>query len=156
MPDTALYTWPGRRNAALRWLTLLAALGALPATAQPTPPGGAASAPPATPAATEPAENLYAVQIRTGPAWDSSKPPQEQKFFREHSAHLKALRDQGHIVLGARYADVGLVVLQAASRQQAEALMAQDPSMQHGTFSHQVHDFNVFYGGSVQPRRRRP
>ena len=29
---------------------------------------------------------LFAVEIKTGPAWDSTKPPHEQAYFREHSA----------------------------------------------------------------------
>lgn len=120
--------------------------------------GPAASAPaPAASAATgSAAENLYAVEIRTGPAWQADKPPQQQAFFREHSAHLRMLREQGRLVMGARYGELGLLVLQAATRAQAEALMAADPSMQHGTFRCEVHEFNVFYGGTLQPRPRRP
>src|SRR5687767_8909319 len=53
--------------------------------------------------------NLYAVEIKTGSAWDSSKRPNEQLYFREHSANLKRLHDQGTLVLGARYSDKGLV-----------------------------------------------
>jgi uncharacterized protein YciI len=99
--------------------------------------------------------NLYAVEIRIGPAWDSSKKPHEQSFFREHSANLKRLRDQGALVLGARYSDKGLVVLQATSEQEAHAMMRQDPSVQNRVFTYELHAFNVFYPGSVQIRSRR-
>lgn len=99
---------------------------------------------------------LYAVEIKTGPAWDSTKPPQEQPHFREHSANLKRLRDQGSLRLGARYADKGLVVLQAGSEQEAHAMMQADLSIQNRVFVYELHGFNVFYGGTVQARSRRP
>jgi len=57
-------------------------------------------------------------------------------------------------VLGARYADKGFVVLQAGSEQEARAMMEQDVSIRNGVFAYELHDFSVFYGGAVQPRRR--
>ena len=105
-------------------------------------------------AADPPAANLYAVEITIGPSWDKAKAAHEQPYFREHSANLGKLREKGALVLGARYSDKGLVVLQAASAQDARAMMDEDPSIQNGVFAYQLHDFNVFYGGSVQPRRR--
>lgn len=98
---------------------------------------------------------LFAVEIKTGPKWDAAKPPPEQAYFREHSAHLKQLRDAGHIRLGARYADKGLIVLAASTMAEARAWIDADPSMQHGTFAYELHPFAVFYGGSVAPQRRR-
>lgn len=56
---------------------------------------------------------LFAIEITIGPNWDASKRPQDQSYFREHSVNLKRLRDAGHLVIGARYADKGLVVLAA-------------------------------------------
>lgn len=123
-------------------LLLLAAL--LPASAQP------ASAPAMSDGL------LFAVEIKTGPAWESTKPPQEQAFFREHSAHLRKLRDAGQLVFGARYGDKGLIVLAAPDAAAARALVAQDPSIAHGTFAAEVHEFAVFYSGAVQARPRRP
>jgi uncharacterized protein YciI len=96
-----------------------------------------------------PSTRLFAIEVRTGPAWDASKPPQEQSFFREHSAHLRALREQGRIVAGARYGDKGLVVLSVASEAEARALMQQDPSMRHGTFAFELNAMNVFYPGML-------
>ncbi|TDP74283.1 YciI family protein [Roseateles toxinivorans] len=118
--------------------------------------GFAAAQTPASSPLTTPALNLYAVEIKTGPGWDAAKPPQEQLHFREHSANLKRLRDAGQLVLGARYADKGLVVLQAASAEAAHAMMRQDPAIQGQVFTYALHDFNVFYGGAVQTKRRSP
>lgn len=118
-----------------------------PASAQP-PAAGASAAP----AADLP---LFVAEIRTGPRWDPARPPGEQTLFREHSAHLRKLREAGHIRLGARYGDKGLIVLAAASLEEARAWMDADPSMQHGTFAYELHPFAVFYGGAVAPPRRR-
>jgi uncharacterized protein YciI len=101
------------------------------------------------------AEQLFVVEIKTGPAWDSTKPPQEQARFREHSAHLRLLREQGHLVMGARFADKGHLVLRAASPAAARALMDEDPSMRERTFTYELHEFRVFYGGSVAVPARR-
>lgn len=99
---------------------------------------------------------LFAVEIRTGPKWDPSKPPQDQGYFREHSANLKRLRDAGSLVMGARYSDKGLLVLAAPSIADARLMMEGDPSIGAGTFVFDVHDFNVFYPGTVQAAPRRP
>lgn len=98
---------------------------------------------------------LFAVQIRTGAKWDAAKAPQEQALFREHSANLKRLRDAGRLIVGARYSDVGLVILAAESEAHARAMMDEDPSFAAGTFRYEVHPFNVFYSGSVQARPAR-
>ena len=113
-----------------------------------------ASAAPAAAAASVPVQNLYAVEIKTGPNWDGDKPPPQQAYFREHSANLKKMRDQGSVVIGARYGDKGLVVVQAASAEEVHAMMKQDPSIQAKTFVYELHEFNVFYGGAVQPKKR--
>jgi hypothetical protein len=120
-------------------LGVLLALGSN--AAHPTEPTPAADA--------TPVDRLFAVQIRTGPAWDPAKPPQEQARFQDHSAHLRRLRADGRIVLGARYSDIGLLVVTAHSVSDVEGLMRGDPSMQHGTFVFEVHPFDVFYPGSV-------
>jgi uncharacterized protein YciI len=102
------------------------------------------------------APHLYAVEIRAGPSWDHSKKTHEQAFFKDHSANLKRLREQGVLVLGARYSDKGLVLLRAASEQEARAMMQQDPSIRNRVFAYEVHEFDVFYPGSVQARPERP
>lgn len=92
---------------------------------------------------------LFAVEIKVGPNWDTAIAPHEQAFFSEHSAHLKELRQAGHIVMGARYSDIGLLVFSAESSESVAALMDKDPSMKAGTFVYAVHALNVFYPGQV-------
>lgn len=144
--DALLHPAPGRRRLAA---VLLAALGCM----QPVCP---AADPATAPARDASGTRLFAVQIRTGPKWDAAKPPPQQPFFAEHSANLRRLREKGHLVLGARYAEVGLVVLSAASEAEARAMMDEDPSFRAGVFVYEVHPFNVFYPGTVEaPRKAR-
>lgn len=124
---------------------LLAAALAGPVAAQPA----SAPAVPATELA------LFAIEIKVGPKWDTSKQPHEQAFFREHSANLGRLRAAGLVAFGARYSDKGLVVVTAATIADARAMMDPDPSIGAGTFAFEVHPFNVFYPGAVHARPRR-
>lgn len=94
--------------------------------------------------------SLFAVQIRTGEKWDATKPPQEQLHFRAHSANLKRLRDAGQLIVGARYSDVGLIVLEASSETQARAMMDEDPSFAAGIFRYELSPLNVFYPGTLK------
>ena len=98
---------------------------------------------------------LFAVEIKVGPKWETAKPAHEQALFREHSANLRRLRDAGSLVMGARYSDKGLVVLSAPSLADAKAMMDQDPSIVAGVFAYEAYPFNVFYPGSVESGKRR-
>lgn len=117
-------------------------------------PGGA-SAQVAGPPAASADLPLFAIEIKVGPKWDVSKPPQEQTFFQEHSANLRRMRDAGVLLMGARYSDKGLVVVSAATAAEVRAQMDQDPSVAAGTFMYEVHPFNVFYGGALKSKVRR-
>jgi uncharacterized protein YciI len=138
---------PVRHLLLRRWL---AAGGAVLAWAG----GPAVQAQPVAASAPVAAWPLFAVQIRTGPAWEPQKPPQAQAHFQAHSAHLKRLREVGQLLMGARYADVGLLVLAAPDEAQARATMSADPSMQAGVFRFELHPMSVFYPGLVPGRGR--
>jgi len=94
---------------------------------------------------------LFAVEFRVGSRWDASKAPHEQALFREHSANLKRLREAGHLIMGARYSDIGLIILAADSEAAARAMIDADPSIAAGTFRYAVSPLSVFYPGSVRP-----
>jgi uncharacterized protein YciI len=100
-----------------------------------------------------PAAKLFAVEFRTGPAWDANKQPQDQLHFREHSANLKRLRDAGRLLVGARYSDKGLIVLSAATEAEARAEIAKDPTVQAKVFAYEIHPFMVFYSGCLGTAR---
>lgn len=101
------------------------------------------------------AEPLFAVEIRTGPAWQAGKPPQEQAHFRAHSQHLARLRGEGRILAGMRYGEKGLLVLRAASLEAARAVLDEDVSMREGTFVYELNELRVFYPGTL-PAPPRP
>lgn len=103
-----------------------------------------------------PAAKLFAVEITTGPNWDTAKPPNQQAFFREHSAHLKKLREEGRIKMGARYAEKGLIVIEAADETEARGQLEADPSMKAGTFKFTLAEMRVFYPGMVGSERKPP
>jgi hypothetical protein len=132
----------------LRTSTLLLALAVSLASAFAQAPSPSPSPSPPAPAAA-PATPLFAAVFRTGPKWDAAKAPGDQPFFREHSANLAKLRAAGSIVMGARYADVGLIVVTAPTETDARKLFEADPSVAAGTFALDVHRFSVFYPGMV-------
>ena len=132
-----------------RSLLLLALMGGALAQAQePSPP--AAPALPSLPAGLKP----FAVEFRTGPAWVADKPPPEQAQFREHSANLRRLREAGLLILGARIAERGFIVLAAADEASARAEIERDPAVQAGVFVFTLHPMAVFYGGGLPAGRR--
>jgi len=89
---------------------------------------------------------LYTV----GSLWDMDKNPDEQSYFKEHSAFLSKLRKENAIVMGARYSDTGMIVLQAADLESAKNLLFEDIALQNQLFNVEVHPFNVFYKGCIE------
>lgn len=129
----------------IAWAWLLPALTCLPAAAQVT----AGNDPAASAVATTAKPLLFAVEFRTGAHWNTSLPPGQQAFMREHSANLKKLRDDGRIRVGARYGEVGLMVLEAASIDEARAWIEADPAVKAGTFRFEIQPLAVIYGGTL-------
>ena len=93
---------------------------------------------------------LFAVVFRTGPAWDAAKPPGEQTHFKDHSANIARLKAEGRLVVGGRFADVGLLLLRAATREEAQSLVDRDPSVAAGVFKAEVHPWSTFAAGCVE------
>lgn len=104
------------------------------------------------PASAAEALKPYAVEFRTGPAWDSSLAAHEQQHFREHGANLQALRATGRLAMGARYGDVGLIVLRAADTDAVRELLDRDPAVQAGVFVYTVQPMNIFYPWKSAPQ----
>lgn len=100
-------------------------------------------------AQTQPADSLYIVTYTTGSAWDVSKKPNEQLYFKEHSANLSSLRKSGVIQFGARYAEKGIIVIKAATFQKAKEIITADVSVVNKLFNADVQKLNVFYDGCV-------
>ena len=88
---------------------------------------------------------LFIVHFETGPNWDKSARPEEQTQFREHSANLNRLRGEVAILFGARYGDLGVIILKAASLEEANSTIEADPGVRSGIFNFRVESLSVFY-----------
>ena len=89
--------------------------------------------------------NLFIVHFELGPNWDKSLPPQEQTSFREHSLNLRQLRQEKMIVFGARYSDLGVIILKSETLANANAIISNDPGVASGIFTFKIEPLNVFY-----------
>lgn len=101
--------------------------------------------PPVTQAAQKPA--LFAVRFQPGAGWDKSKPPAEQTGFASHSANLQRLRRDGRVVLGGRFADLGLIVVSAADLAAARELFTSDETIAAKVFSIQIDQWSTIFEG---------
>ena len=97
------------------------------------------------PAAETPPPSLFVVHFTTGPTWDKSLPPADQKGFEDHSANMSRLRKEGAIAFGARYEEVGMIVLKAASLDAARSIIDADPGVQSRLFVYHIAPLRIFY-----------
>jgi len=95
-------------------------------------------------------DSLFIVTYSVGSAWDASKPPNEQLYFKEHSANLSRLRKEGVIKAGARFADKGMIVITATSLTTANEFILNDIAVIHKLFNADVQKLNVFYEGCLE------
>jgi hypothetical protein len=109
-----------------------------------------ASAPSHAQNAAAPGDSLFIVTYTTGPAWDASKPPGEQPNFKEHSANLGAMRKEGLIKFGARYANKGMIVISAKSYAAVKERILGDPGVASGLFKAEINKFLPFYFGCIE------
>jgi uncharacterized protein YciI len=72
---------------------------------------------------------LFAVMREHGPAFDHSRPLEEQELWPEHAQFMDALADEGFIVLGGPLGDGERVLfaVEAESEQAIGARFAADP-----------------------------
>jgi hypothetical protein len=104
---------------------------------------------PQPPSAVAPPPRLYAVRLSTGPAWVAAKSPNDQTGMREHSANIARLRREGTLVLGARFGELGLLVLRVPDEAAVRAQLAQDPAVASGVFKVQIDVFSPFAHGTT-------
>lgn len=94
-------------------------------------------------------DSLYIVTYTTGVAWDQTKSPAEQPYFKDHSGHLNKLRKEGVIKFGARYADKGIIVIAVANTAVAKDIIFKDQAVINKLFHADLQKLNVFYDGCV-------
>ena len=95
-------------------------------------------------------DSLFIVTYTTGSAWDTNKQPQEQPWFKEHSANLSKLRKEGIIKAGARYADKGIIVVAAKTILAAREFIFADAAVVNKLFVADIQKLNVFYEGCLE------
>ncbi len=95
---------------------------------------------------------LFIAIFSLGPSWQAAKPAHEQAYFKEHSANLKKLRAEKKILVGARYSDKGVIIIAAANEQEARVLVEPDPMVANKVFNLELHQFNPFYKGCIDPQ----
>jgi uncharacterized protein YciI len=66
---------------------------------------------------------------RSGPAYDRSRPLEEQKQWEEHAAFMDGLVDDGFVVLGGPIGDGEevMLVVEAKDEREIEARLGDDP-----------------------------
>jgi hypothetical protein len=94
-------------------------------------------------------DSLYMVTYTTGPAWDNSKSPNDQPYFKEHSSRLARLRKDGVIKFGARYGNKGSIGITAKNFQAAKEIVFGDPAVINKLFDVDVQKLNIFYEGCL-------
>jgi hypothetical protein len=98
-------------------------------------------------------DSLYMVTYTTGPAWDNSKSPNDQPYFKEHSSRLAQLRKDGIIKFGARYGNKGSIGIMAKNFQAAREIVFGDPAVINKLFDVEVQKLNIFYEGCLEKAR---
>lgn len=99
-------------------------------------------------------DSLFIVTYTTGQSWDVAKPPNDQPYFKEHSANLGKLRKEGVITAGARYADKGIIFIKASSLQAAKEIIFADQAVANKLFNADVQKLNVFYDGCIEKSKK--
>lgn len=96
-----------------------------------------------------PKRNYFAMVYTTGENWDTTKQAHEQQFFSDHSKHLSALRKEGKIIIGGRFSDKGLMIIECTDETEATRLINSDPSVKNKVFKAEVFPFMLFYEGTL-------
>lgn len=103
---------------------------------------GAAQAPSA-PTEAQPAHQLFVIHYRPGPAWAAGRPMHEQNL-RPHGLYYRDLLQQGRVFAGGGFVgeDGGMAIIRAASRADAEAVLAADPAVRDGIFAAELRQWS--------------
>lgn len=116
---------------------LLIALASLHGESTPAPSPTPAQSPAPAPTATPSRPLVFVAIYERGPAWDDTKGAFAQTGINDHMQHLRA--NAGKLVAaapfeqalapGAKDHTIGMLLIAAASQQEAEALTAADPAI---------------------------
>jgi hypothetical protein len=90
-------------------------------------------------------DSLYIITYTVGKAWDQSKKPNEQSYFKEHSALMGKLMKDGITKFGARYSDKGMIIISVASLQAAKEIILNDVAVINNLFIADIQKLNIFF-----------
>ncbi len=95
----------------------------------------------ALPALAEAPVGLFVFIYRQGPAWKVGAPMREQAAMGAHGAYMKRLFETGRSFAAGPTTDTpgGIVIIRAASLEEAAAMMSQDPAVTSGMFTGELH-----------------
>lgn len=78
---------------------------------------------------------------------------EDNAIVRPHFRHLQALLESGQLILAGRTQDddpMGIVIIKASSREEAEGLMRSDPAVAEGIMTAQLRPYQVaLMGGAL-------
>jgi hypothetical protein len=92
---------------------------------------------------------MWVMMFTPGPAWDSTRAPNLQAHFGNHSANLARLRSERRIRLGGRFGPWGLILVDAESEAEARSYFASDSTLSSGVFRSEFYAWSTIYSGSV-------
>jgi len=109
-----------------------------------------------------PLPTVYVIHYKTGPAWKVGKPLREQAIG-PHGEYMRKIFAEGRMLAagptvnadgGVTLVDGGIVLLKAASLEEAKAVMAADPAVTAGLFVGEVRSWRVAFstGDPLAPR----
>jgi uncharacterized protein YciI len=87
---------------------------------------------------------LYLLQLVHAEKFDSMS-PQEEEVVEEHFTYLKRALEEGHLILAGPCLDgaFGVVILEAASSEEAQQFMHDDPAIKKGLMTGDIHSFRL-------------
>lgn len=105
---------------------------------------------PATPAAAEAPQPLFAFIYRPGPAWKPGVPMMEQNL-RPHGAYIAGLAKAGQVLGGGGFVGVdgGMAIVRATDAAEAARLLAADPAITAGVFEADLRQWRPSFGADA-------
>ena len=101
------------------------------------------------------ASTFFVIEHSPGPAWADGFAYREQPGIGSHLEFMRSLHDRQLMVLGGPFLDgvagalVGIAIVRAASLEDAEALAAEDASVQAGLLRYRVRPWMAAMGTAL-------
>ncbi len=95
---------------------------------------------------------LYRIQPQRVEMLSEGPRPEEEAAIERHARYLQSLVDEGRVLLAGRTlvtdeTSFGLVILRAASEEEARRIMREDPAVAEGVMHSELFPFRVAMAG---------